>query len=1034
VKQLAALYFCVPILAAIGTFAEQLPVQVYTTADGLAHNHINCIRQDSRGFLWFCTDEGLTRFDGYRLISYTTRDGLPHPWINDLIETRDGALWIASDGGVSRFNPKGGMTAEPMFVNYVPDQKPDALRVNALAEDRSGAIWCATYNGLYRLDRDKGKVKFEWVDIGLTGDPSEPRLVNNLALDRRGWLWLGARTGLYRRFSDGRTEHYTTHHGLPDDFVGEILEDRKGRWWAATRVGGFCRLVTEPDPARRVVERCYSTVDGLPHNDVRSIFQSSDGKMWIGTILGLSEFAPNAAPGRLFHNYTTANGLSQQQIYRIVEDRDGNLWIGTRRSGLMKMARNGFISYRERDGFRSGTTHHDIFETARGELCVLTGTGSGGLIQRLVGQKFVATKLNLPHPKGLSDFFVENGLQDQTGAWWLATRHGLVHFPKTTQVAKLAQVHPKVYTTADGMPTDRIDRVYQDTRGVLWIATSAAPGPGELQLRSLSHPSGELHVYAVDRLGVRPVKGGTVAAIAADGVGDLWLGFRDCVVRCRGGQFERFFAAAPGIQGVVNALHLDRSGRLWIASTKGGLYRVDNPASTLPQIARYTTAEGLASNEILSLTEDQWGRIYAGNNRGVDRLDPASGFVKHYTSAEGLSKGAVALAYCDRQSVLWFVTDEGISSLTPTRDPDSNPPAILITGLRTMGVPHVVSAMGQARVEHLKLAPNQSQLQIDFLGLDFRPGERLRYQYKLESADRDWSAPATERTVNYASLASGSYRFLVRAVSSDGIASPEPATVTFTVLAPVWRQWWFLSLCALGMGLAIYGVHQLRVQQLLAVERIRMRIATDLHDDIGASLSHIAMLSEVAATEVGLGLAPNSARPDEPLARIGSVSRELIDSMSDIVWAISPRKDRLRSLTERMREFAGELLSTRNIEFDLQATGIDQEMKLDPEVRRQIFLIFKECVHNIVRHSGSTRVICDFRIEGRELVLRLSDNGRGFGAMSSNGPDRGHGLLSMRRRAESLGGRLELAAKPSQGVSVVLRVPFDHHAASFRIT
>src|SRR5260370_13849919 len=146
-------------------WAEQLPVQAYTTADGLAHNHINCIRQDSRGFLWFCTDEGLTRFDGYRLISYTTRDGLPHPWINDLIETRDGALWIASDGGVSRLNPKRSSAAEPMFVTYVPDQHPDARRVNALAEDATGAIWCATYNWLYRLARAGGAVTFQCVDI-----------------------------------------------------------------------------------------------------------------------------------------------------------------------------------------------------------------------------------------------------------------------------------------------------------------------------------------------------------------------------------------------------------------------------------------------------------------------------------------------------------------------------------------------------------------------------------------------------------------------------------------------------------------------------------------------------------------------------------------------------------------------------------------------------------------------------------------------------------------------------------------------------
>jgi ligand-binding sensor domain-containing protein len=199
--------------------------------------------------------------------------------------------------------------------------------------------------------------------------------------------------------------------------------------------------------------------------------------MWIGTILGLSEFNPQEASrggsDRTFRNYTVDNGLSEQQIYKLAEDRDENLWIGTRRGGVMRMARRGFISYGEADGFRSGTTHHDIFETTDGELCVLTGTGSGGLVQRLHGQRFVATKLNLPPLAGAGDLFLENGFQDHTGEWWLATRHGLIRFPRTTDVEDLARLRPKLYTTADGLPTDFIDHVYQNTTGVVWIATTA---------------------------------------------------------------------------------------------------------------------------------------------------------------------------------------------------------------------------------------------------------------------------------------------------------------------------------------------------------------------------------------------------------------------------------------------------------------------------------------------------------------------------------------------------------------------------------
>jgi len=261
--------------------------------------------------------------------------------------------------------------------------------------------------------------------------------------------------------------------------------------------------------------------------------------------------------------------------------------------------------------------------------------------------------------------------------------------------------------------------------------------------------------------------------------------------------------------------------------------------------------------------------------------------------------------------------------------------------------------------------------------------------------------------------------------------SREAAVVEFRVVAPVWQRWWFVTLLCLAAAGIIYLLHHNRVTRLLELERIRSRIATDLHDDVGASLSHIAVLSEVATSEVArLNLAPDGQRLYQPLLRIGSVSRELIDSMSDIVWAISPRKDRLGSLTERMREFAGEVFGSRNIDFHFDAAGIDPEMRFDPDVRRQVFLIFKEGVHNIVRHAASTRVVCDFRIERRQLVLRLTDNGRGFAPNAANGSvSDGHGLLSMQRRAQILGGSLDVAGELDRGVTIVLRVPLDRPAS-----
>jgi signal transduction histidine kinase len=313
-------------------------------------------------------------------------------------------------------------------------------------------------------------------------------------------------------------------------------------------------------------------------------------------------------------------------------------------------------------------------------------------------------------------------------------------------------------------------------------------------------------------------------------------------------------------------------------------------------------------------------------------------------------------------------------------------------------------------------------VQLGFVAIDFSPGATMRYQYMLDGIDRDWSAPTDQRTVNYANLSPGAYRFLLRAVNAEGSISTHPAAVSFTILPPLWQSWWFELLAAAAVAGLAYGVYRYRVAQLLALERVRMRIATDLHDDIGSSLSHIVLLSEVARRQAG-----QDSVVAESLRRIAGVSGELVDSMSDIVWAINPQKDRLRDMLLRMRHFAGEVFLARGLPFQFQAFGGDPDLRLGIEMRRQILLIFKEAVHNIVRHSYCTEASIEFGIEGEHLLLRLRDNGRGFEVSQETD---GHGLMSMRQRAKDLQGEIEIVSRDGQGTTIALRVPLEHRTRS----
>ena len=285
-------------------------------------------------------------------------------------------------------------------------------------------------------------------------------------------------------------------------------------------------------------------------------------------------------------------------------------------------------------------------------------------------------------------------------------------------------------------------------------------------------------------------------------------------------------------------------------------------------------------------------------------------------------------------------------------------------------------------------------------------------------ADHDWSPPTEQRSVNYASLSPGRYLFKVRAVNSEGTASLEPAAVALTILPPAWQTWWFRVLAGTALALLAYALYRYRMAELLAVERIRVRIATDLHDDVGASLSQIAILSEVARRRIENA----DAQAASPLSEIAAVSSELVDAMSDIVWAINPKHDHLGNLEYRLRRFANDVLGASNLNVEFRSTAADPELHIDADLRRQV-LLFKEAVNNIARHSGADQATVEFTVAQDSLLLRVVDNGKGFDPAAAAD---GNGLANIRKRASDLSAAVELESVLNRGTTLTLRVPLVH--------
>ena len=991
--------------------SERLPVKTYAVADGLPRDFVAKIKQDSHGFLWFCTAGGVSRFDGYAFTNFTVADGLPDRHVNDFLETQSGEIWLATDAGLVKLNPKGVRAPfnknqnieNPFFSVFLP-ANPKSAAILVLFETKAGRIFAGTHDGLYKLNE-----RSEPEAVNLIKPAADFLEITSLLEDRRGNLWIGTfENGLLRLAPDGKVEQFTMADGLPGKNIETLLEDKDGRIWVGMRAGlgaGLCLLVREPDKNQKVVERIYTVNDGLPAEWITSLLQTGDGQMWVGTIKGLCKWQSENSSS-VCKTYTADHDLTDTEIWALTEDKDGNLWAGTR-IGAKKLARYGFTTYADADGIDTAFLN-SIFENAAGELFTSADPGNTRTVSRFNGEKFDLVKPKFPAD---AQYFGsgENQTvwQDGAGDWWFPSGVGLYRFPRPAQFEDLTKIAPEKILA--GGNDGEIFRLFEDSRGDFWISTFNKT----FELWRWERAADVWHDYT-KQAGVSANRIG--AAFVEDRSGHLWIGTigaDNVLIRFdySDGQIKIFTETEGFPPQAINDLFVDGKGQLWIAGSISGSLKLSDVNADNLTFVRYSTNEGLATQGALCVTEDKFGRIYIGTARGLDRLTPETGQIENFTTADGLPNSFIQMSYRDRLDNLWFITKNGLARFVPEPPRTRQPPNIFITGLRVSGVSQLISILGETSIPTLELDSDQRQITVDFLGLGTNPGEKLEYEYRF--GESVWTQ-TSERTVNFANLSAGEYYFEVRAQTADKIYSNSPATVSFKIASPIWQRWWFLLLAVLAIAVITYLIYKNRLRRLIEMEKVRTRIATDLHDDIGANLTRISLLSEVAKQTSENG---NS----KLLTSIADIARESVASMNDIVWAISPDHDSLLDLVRRMRRHAEELFALRDIELEFDAPTDDTDLKLSVGVRRDLLLIFKEAVNNAAKHSECSRIKIDFRMDKAVIFLRIQDDGQGFDPTNSEGD--GQGLRSMSRRASALGGELNIDSH--DGTMIELRLPLQ---------
>jgi len=1017
--------------------AERPPFKVFTTEEGLAHDSINKIVRDSRGFLWFCTAEGLSRFDGARFTNFTQDQGLPHRNVSDLLETRDGTLLVATSAGISIFDPRGKayrwqviesrleMTSDepPLFRTFAPaTDDRQKLTVQSLAEDGSGTIWAIVADALFRIGRSGDELTFEAVPPALLNGES----IQKLFVDSQGRLLIGSTASVLQAEPNG------TFSRILDRGTGEIMEDRDGNYWldsSTAQIG--LQVFSRGVDGKLKPARTYTKKDGLPADAFFfAIKQTSDGRIFVGMHDGLCEFLPAASESEAKFRL-----LGHEKVTSLGVDTGGGLWVGTQLFGAWKLAPNDFSVFGEADGFRPTDEIMGIGFDPDGNIFIPARPNSTLYFED--GKFRPITPLGL-EKRSWSWHLLD--LLSKDGEWWIPSVDGLRRYPRVAKIVDLTRTPPKkIYSKTTGLPGNEIFNLFEDSRGDIWFTVIGV----ENSLCRWDRRSDTI-VLTGPADGLPKFNG--PLSFAEDKSGAVWMGYYfGGLARYKEGKYEVFGERDGLPQTQVADLLVDGTGRLWIGTAGRGLFVVNDTAAERPTFSSISTLNGLSSNQVICLTHDSGGRIYAGTGRGINRIDDR-GKIAIYTQADGLPSNYITRCSADNKGYLWFLSRNTLVRFFPEAERPSLSTPVFIDKILVNGVPQRISVLGESKVELQQLGSDQRQMEINFFALTFGSGSGVRYQYRLDD-QTDWGEPSDQQNINL-NLSSGDHVFYVRALTSDNTTSEVPATVTFRILPPVYARWWFIMLSVLVVAGLLFSFYRYRTSKLREVnialedarlaeerlrhsreerlnelEKVRSRIATDLHDDIGASLTQIAVLSEVAQTKARSG-----GSVDEPLIRITDVSNELVGTMSDIVWSINPAKDHLGDLLQRMRRFAADVLASSSIRLHFQANDNIADTVVNSTLRREVFLIFKESINNVAKHSEARNVWADLNIVAGNLKLTIRDDGRGFEPEGPGLDEKGNGLASMRRRTREMGGVFDVRSTTGGPTTILVSFPIENAA------
>jgi ligand-binding sensor domain-containing protein/signal transduction histidine kinase len=966
-------------------------VRCWKTPQGLPQNSVTALLQTRDHYLWVGTKSGLARFDGVRFRPFAGKDGLPSGTISALLEARDGALWVGTpDRGLFCYQNGRGTNV----LSY--------RRITDLAETDDGTLWIGSSAG---LDRWKGG---QVAHMGETEGLPKSR-VNSLYIDRAGTLWVGtADKGIFRlrdgKFASEPAPYKYQHLGYC------FLEDQGGALWLSTGNGFLLR--------KKGGE--WQTYDGptngVPYNYVPCLAQTANGTLWAGsTGDGLVYLKEDR-----FIPFTTRNGLSDDYVMCALADREGNLWAGTAVGGLNRLTPKHLVTL----AAPQGLTHElvrSIVESADGALWA--ATRNGGLYR---GDHNHFAQYRSPHiPEGVVAAYnypgvylgSESILAAHDNTLWLGGPAALFHLGETN--SKLFKVSEETKWLQDSAVTS----LAEDAHHTVWAGTSR----GDILF------SREGSFFPVEY----GSKTAPVAAITCGADGTVWAGTRGAgVLQLRSNTFAAKLTSRQGLgSDFVTALHVGRDGTLWIGTEDGGLNRwKDGRCFAFPP------RQGLPEGRIVQILEDDEGDLWLGGMHGICRVkrsdleslatqqlavvQPLTLGEEQGMLSEECSSGSSPNCLKSRNGRLYFATMKGLVVIDPKQYRSAeSPPLARVEEVVFNG--KIVSE--NAEGGKVVIPPGRGNLEIHYTGLGNAVLEGIQFRYQLIGVDPDWVEAGRQRTAYYSHLPPGEYHFQVITCGGGRLWPESRASMDLELRPHFYETRLFfaslLILSALALVQVVRVVSHRRLQRQLhwaemqnAVEMERSRIAKDIHDDLGASLTQVSMLSEFGQDATGQ---PEVA--GQTFGKIADASRLAVEALDEIVWAVNPKNDTLPRLVRYICLYADECFDSSPIRCWQKVPADLPHLPVRAEVRHNLFLAVKEALNNILKHSGATEAWLQIQLQDHSLHLEIKDNGRGFSVPQADFTR--SGLSNMKTRLAEAEGTMELDSQPNGGTRVHFVVP-----------